>query len=138
MAKFDRLEFPKKYPIPNWIKLLVVVLIFCGILIHNCSQEHLSSEIEISDIKIVDYSRVHIEIEYKIHNKTNIDRDVWLLLKVTDSNNEELASSLFLIKLKAEEKLSKVKIIDKLSKPLDDKITPQKATIEVYKRKVLS
>ncbi len=138
MAKFDRMEFPKKYPIPNWLKLLVVVLVFCGILIHNCTQEHLSQEIVISDVKIIDYSRAHIEVTYNIYNKSSLDRDVWLLLFVSDSKGEELASTLFLIKIKAGENVTKIKIIDKLNKPLINNIKPEKATIEVYKRKVFS
>jgi len=138
MLKIDRMEFPKKYPIPNWIKLLVILLVIFGVLIHNCSQDSLDKEIRISEIKITEYSKVHVEVTYSLRNLSTIDREVWLLLKVYDDKDEQLGSSLFLVKIKANTTQKRIKIIDKLSRPLVVNEKPAKASIEIYKRKVLS
>lgn len=138
MLKIDRMEFPKKYPIPNWIKLLVVVLVILGIVIHNCSQDSLDKQIEISDITISEYSKVHVEVRYKLRSLSSVDRDIWLLLRVYDEQGEELSSSLFLVKLNAGAELNMIKILDKLSRPLEANEKPAKATLEIYKRKVFT
>lgn len=138
MPIFERLDFPKKYPIPGWIKIAVVIAVLGGVLIHNCSQNNLDREIEITDIKITEFSRVHVEIEYTITNKSIIDRDVWLLLKVFDNSDDLVGSTLFFIKTEAGKSTRLIKIIDKLEKPLIDDVEPVKAVFEVFKRKVLS
>jgi len=137
LDSIDRLEFPKKYPISGTIKMAVILFIIFGVWIHNCSQNQLSKEVTISEIKITEYSTVHVEIEYTISNKSSIDRDVWLLLKVFDSQGLELGSSLFFEKAKANKIQPMLKIMDKLSRPLLKDEKPAKATIEVFKRKVI-
>jgi hypothetical protein len=137
MFKFDRMEFPKKYPVSNWIKLVVLLLICSGLLIHNCWQNQIYNNIIIRDIKITDYSRVHVEVEYTIYNKSSIDRDIWLILNVTDNKDIDLGSALYSVRIKAGQTQSLLKIIDKLSRPLELNDKPAKATIEVYKRKGL-
>lgn len=137
MLKIDRMEFPKKYPIPNWIKLMVIVLVIAGVFIHNCTQDNLLKEIKITDVQITEYSKVHVEVDYTIANSSKFDRDVRLLLRVYDKDNIELGSTLFLVNISKHSKKSMLKIIDKLSKPIDNENRPFKATIEIYRRKVI-
>jgi hypothetical protein len=138
MLKIDRMEFPRKYPIPGWVKFVVLALVIAGIWMHNCSQDQLAREIVISDVVISAYTKVHIEVEYSIHNRSRIDRDAWLLLRVSDDRDEELASSMFVVSLKAGEKKDMVKVLDKLSRPLADNEEPKAVKLEIFKRKVLS
>jgi hypothetical protein len=138
MLKIDRMEFPRKYNIPNWLKFAVLVMVVMGIMIYNCSQDKLAREIQISDVRITEFSRVHVEVHYSIYNATSSDRDIWLLLKVYDNRNEVLGSTLYMVNLKAGTRKTMLKIIDKLTRPLDKEEKPAGATLEVYKRKILS
>jgi len=81
---------------------------------------------------------VHVEVEYTIYNKASVNRDIWLMLKVLGSNNQLLTSAMYQIRLKARTRKPMIKILDKFIIPIDDEIKPVRATIEVYKRKVLS
>lgn len=137
MYKFDRLEFPKKYPQPGWIKLVVMAMIVAGIGIHYCSQKQAFQNIDISDVRITGFSRVHVEVEYTISNNSKIDREIWLFLQVYGQKQEILGNSLYSLRIKAGNKQELIKIIDKLTRPLDKNERPSKATLEVYKRKVL-
>jgi hypothetical protein len=137
MPTFERLDFPKKYPQPGWVKLIVLALIVAGIAIHNCSQTLLAEEIEISDVKITEFSRLHIEVQYIISNKSNLDRDLWLLLTAFDTAGKELGSTLFQVRAKAGKTQPMLKIMDKLTRPMNKDEKPDKATIVLYKRKVI-
>ncbi|MFO7659389.1 MAG: hypothetical protein R6V77_00580 [Candidatus Cloacimonadaceae bacterium] len=138
MLKIDRMQFPNKYPVPNWIKLLAIALVLMGIFIHNCTQDLQDKEISISDVSIAAYSKVHVEVTYTLQNLAKADREVWLLLKVYDDKDEELGSVLYLVTIKAGVTQSRIKLVDKLERPLADNEQPAKATIQIYKRKVLS
>jgi hypothetical protein len=138
MNNIDQMEFPRKYPVPQWLQLAVVVMILAGCGIHYCSQLQSSREISISDVRISDYSRVHVEVEYTLTNDAKVDREVWLYLQVFDANSRVLANALFLVRSKGGSRQSMLKIIDKLSRSLDKNEKPTKATLEVYKKKVFS
>lgn len=138
MLKIDRMQFPNKYPVPNWIKLLVIALVLMGIFIHNCTQDLQDKEIRISDVNIAAYSKVHVEVTYTLQNLAKADREVWLLLKVYDDKDEELGSVLYLVTIKAGATQSRIKLVDKLARTLADNEQPAKASIRIYKRKVLS
>lgn len=137
MPRFERLEFPKKYSIPGGIKLGVLLLIAIGIWIQTCSDKQLHREVIISDVKITDYSKVHVEVQYVIQNMSGLDREVKLLLRIYDEKGVELGSTLFLVNLEAGKKQSMLKIIDKLSRPLEKDEKPFKATINLYTKKVI-
>ncbi|MFB3844523.1 MAG: hypothetical protein ACE14O_02080 [Candidatus Cloacimonadaceae bacterium] len=138
MYRFERLEFPKKYPIPNWIKLAVLIMILAGIGIHSCSQRKDAADIVISNVQITDYTRVSVEVDYTLQNKSKADRIVWLYLRVYGPEDEILGDALYSVSIKAGAKQDFAKIIDKLSRPLLIGEKPAKATLEIYKRKVLS
>ncbi len=137
MTHFERLEFPKKYSIPGIVQLSVLILIIVGIWIQNCSQKQLTQEIRISNIEITEYSRVHIEVHYTIKNTSSFNREIWLLLKAYDTNGEELGSSLYSVKTVAGKTQPMLKIMDKLTRPLNKGEKPDKATIVLYTRKVI-
>jgi hypothetical protein len=137
MLKIDRMEFPKKYPIPNWLKLAIIVILFGSIVYYNNAEDRLLKKLVISDVVITGYSRVHAEVQYSIHNETRSDRNVRLLMKLYDVNDSLLTSAMFMVNLKAGEKKEMVKILDKLSHPLGKGEKPGSATLQVYKRKGL-
>jgi hypothetical protein len=85
----------------------------------------------------MEYSKVHVEVDYTITNTSRFDRDVRLLLRVYAKDNQELGSSLFMVKIGKHSSKSLLKIIDKLSSPIDNENRPVKATIEIYRRKVI-
>ncbi len=137
MVKIDRLDFPKKYPIPAGIKLGVFLVLILGVIIHRCVQNQLKSEIKISNIEITEFSRVHVEVQYTVTNNSRSERDVRLLLKVFDDKGEVIGSSLFMVKVQPKSSQRFVKIIDKLERTLELSEKPTRAEIEVYTRKLL-
>ena len=133
----DRIDFPKRYPVPSWLMLAVVILALMGIMINESSQKRLVKNIIITNTEITEYSRVHIEVQYNIQNLLPKEQTPNLLLKVYDLQGNIIASTLFRVKLPAQRKISLLKIIDKLVRTLDKGEKPGKVTLEVYPRKVI-
>ncbi len=131
------MEFPRKFPLANSGKLLVLIAVVLGVLIHQCTQKQLRESIVISDIQIVDYSSGHMELEYQIQNLRDREQEVRLLAKAWDDNDIEIASIMFLVKLPPNATQKRTKIIDKLNRAIKEGEIPKRAAIRVYERKIL-
>lgn len=133
----ERIDFPKRYPVPSMIMLGVIAFVFIGVMIHECTQKQLVNNIKISDVVITEYTRVYIEVQYTIQNTSRFEQAPNLMLKIYDTRGELLASSLFNVRIPAGKTWPLLKIIDKLIRPLDKGEKPGKVTLEVYPRKVI-
>lgn len=136
MPVVDRMEYPRKYPLANSLKLIVLLGIALGIWIHQYNQKQLRESVVLSDIRIVDYSSGHIELAYTAKNLRSRDQELRLLAKVWDDNGEEIASIMFMVNLKAGATQKRSKVIDKLTRPIREGETPHGAAIRVYERKI--
>jgi diphthamide synthase (EF-2-diphthine--ammonia ligase) len=137
MPKIERMDFPRKLPLANSGKLLILLAVALGIWIHQCTQKELRESIVLSEVSVANYSTGHIELAYKIQNLKDHDQEVRLLAKVWDENEEEIASIMFLVNLKAGIIQNRTKIIDKLNRAIRDGEVPHRAAIRVYERKLL-
>ncbi|PKN79423.1 MAG: hypothetical protein CVU48_05390 [Candidatus Cloacimonetes bacterium HGW-Cloacimonetes-1] len=137
MPKIERLEFPKKYPLKyNWI-VLVLISVVIGVLVHNCTQKQVRETIIISDIAIADYSDQYINVIYTIKNLQKEPQEIRLLAKVYDKDGGEIASTLFIAKLKPLSNQVRTKLIDSLNRSLKPGEKPYRVTITLYERKLI-
>ena len=136
MPKIDRMEFPRKHPLANSAKLLVLIAIAFGIWFHGYTQKRHIASLRISDVHFENYSPAHIELGYSIENKSPRAQEVRLLAVVWDEAGKEVASILFLVKLKGGVTQQRSKLIDKLNRSLKDGEVPARAAIRVYERKI--
>ena len=136
MHKVDRLEFPKRYKLKQVVLVVVIILVIWGIFIQRSCLKKTASEIQISDISISRYGTQFIELEYTLANTGKKDQEIALMAKVWDANGEELASALYSIKIKANSKSRRSKMLDKLNRALKEGERPYKAEISLYTRHI--
>jgi hypothetical protein len=136
MHKVDRLEFPKRYKLKQVVLVVVIILVIWGIFIQRSGLKKTASEIQISDISISRYGTQFIELEYTLANTGKKDQEIALMAKVWDANGEELASALYSIKIKANSKGRRSKMLDKLNRALKEGERPYKAEISLYTRHI--
>ena len=137
MPKIDRLEFPKKYPLKDtWIVLVLITVVF-GVFIHFHTQKQIRESIVISDIAIADYTDQYINVIYTIKNLSRDAQEIRLLAKVYDKEGGEIASTLFLAKLKPDSTQVRTKLIDSLNRALKPGEKPYRVTITLYERKII-
>ncbi len=137
MPKIDRMDFPRKLPLANSGKILILLAVAFGFWMHYCTQKELRESVILSEVSIVNFSSNYIELGYKIQNLKDHDQEVRLLAKIWDENGEEIASIMFLVNLRGGITQHRTKILDKLNRAIREDETPHRAAIRVYERKIL-
>ena len=130
-------DFYRKRRIPATIILAVALMIVFGIWVNDCTQRQLAREITFSNITLNEYSPVHVEVGFTLTNASRFDRDVNIILTVSDTADSLLADALFQVHAKAHSTAGHIKIIDKLRRPLQKNEKPGRIGIAVFPRKVL-
>ena len=136
MRVVDRLEFPKRYKPKQYILLIVILLVILGIFIQRTGVRKNASRIQISDIRISNFGNQFIELEYTLANTGKREQEIALMAKVWDSEGEEIASALFSVKVKANSKARRSKMLDKLNRALKDGERPYKAEISLWTKHI--
>jgi len=136
MRVVDRLEFPKHYKPKQYILLIVILLVILGIYIQRTGVRKNASRIQISDIRISNFGNQFIELEYTLSNTGKRDQEIALMAKVWDTEGEEIASALFSVKVKANSKARRSKMLDKLNRALKDGERPYKAEISLWTKHI--
>ncbi len=136
MYKFETLEYPKKYPVPGWIKIAVLAILILSYIVTTRVMEKRASQIIITNVQISDFSRAHVEVSYTIENKSRKIHNVWLLFDVFDKNKVVIGNALYQVTVAAGKKQDMIKIIDQLSRALEEGEQPTQASVSIYKKKV--
>lgn len=137
MRKFDRMEWPRRYKLKGSVLALVALAIAFGFWLQMSANQKLQKEIEISELNFDRWGSQYIELSFTIENKSNQDKKVMLLAKVWDKDEEELASALFEVKLKAKTRHNRSKLFDRLNRSLKEGEKPFGASVSVYPRRSL-
>ncbi len=136
MPIVDRMEFPRKYKLKEYMIILVLVAAFVGIMIQRQSIKRVREAIEISSVSVARFGTQYIELDYSIVNKSKREQTVRLLAKVWDAQGEEIASALFDVTLQPTQTSQRSKMLDKLNRTLKEGEKPYKAEISLYEKRV--
>lgn len=136
MPIVDRMEFPRKYKLKEYMIILVLVAAFVGIMIQRQSIKRVREAIEISSVSVARFGTQYIELDYSIVNKSKREQTVRLLAKVWDAQGEEITSALFDVTLQPTQTSQRSKMLDKLNRTLKEGEKPYKAEISLYEKRV--
>jgi hypothetical protein len=137
MRNIDRMEWPRRYKLKGSILLVIIVSIIISFLWHQRRNQELARRVEISEISFDNWGSQFIELGYTIENKTDEQLEIYLLAKVWDSRDIELASALFMVEIPPRARQTRSKMLDKLDRSLKEGERPGRAGIMVYpKRKM--
>lgn len=132
MSVFERMEMKKKRPIPNYAILVLLLMMVFGIYLRNCWKEKQTSQIEISDIEIVDHTNASIDIQFSANNSYNIQLKKTIIIKVILTSGADLASRLTYIEVPPKSNKKYLKILNRFAKPLNSLDEIEKVTVEIY------
>ncbi|MDD3524889.1 MAG: hypothetical protein RBQ67_02435 [Candidatus Cloacimonadaceae bacterium] len=137
MRQFDRMEWPRRYALKSSMLMVVIVVIILSFLWHQRRNQDLSRLVEITEISFDNWGSQFIEIGYTIENKTDKELELYLLAKVWDAEEIEIASTLFSITIPPHARQTRSKLLDKLERSLKEGERPHRAGIMPYpKRKM--
>jgi hypothetical protein len=132
MKSVDRIDINKRRPIPNWIKLVLLIMVIFGISLRNCWKKSHVNAVNISDIEIADYTISTIDIKFTVENPNQVDLKKPIIIRVMLKSGAELTSKLTSIEFPAQSKKRYLKVLTKFTRPLTDLSDIGNVTVEVY------
>ncbi len=135
MRQFDRMEWPRRYALKSSMLMVVIVVIILSFLWHQRRNQDLSRLVEITEISFDNWGSQFIEIGYTIENKTDKELELYLLAKVWDAEEIEIASTLFSITIPPHARQTRSKLLDKLERSLKEGERPHRAGIMPYPKR---
>lgn len=137
MRSFDRMEWPRRYKLKGSVLLLVIAAMVISFLWMQRSNQAMANKVQISEISFDNWGTQFIEVGYTIENKTDKVLDLYLLAKVWDEDEIELASALFMVEIPPRTRQTRSKLFDSLNRSLKEGERPYRAGIMPYpKRKM--
>lgn len=135
MRQFDRMEWPRRYALKSSMLIVVIVVIILSFLWHQRRNQDLSRLVEISEISFDNWGSQFIEVGYTIENKTDKELELYLLAKIWDAEEIEIASTLFSITIPPHARQTRSKLLDKLERSLKEGERPHRAGIMPYPKR---
>jgi hypothetical protein len=134
MKNVDRIDIKKKYPIPAAIKLILMLAVILGIVGRNCWMKNKDANIQISNIEVVEATKVTADVKFNVANRANIVLKKSFLIKIIDRKDQLVASKITQIELPPKSNKRYLKVLQKFDIPLMNGIEDIKeVTVEVYK-----
>ncbi len=129
----DRIDINKKWPIPSGIKLILMVLVIFGFLVHRCWKKNQGSNILISDIEVSEITKVSADITFFAANRASVELTKAVKISLYTKNSRLIADKLTNITIPAKSKKKYIKLMQKFKFPVNDPNSVGKATVEIYK-----
>ncbi|MCF7858732.1 MAG: hypothetical protein K9N07_05335 [Candidatus Cloacimonetes bacterium] len=133
MKSVDRIDIKKKRPIPTYVKLILLVTVIVGLLIHNCWKKTQGVNIQISDIQLSNITRVSLDVSFTIASRASLELDKAFMIEIYTTQGELIASKLTHIKVPPKSRKRYIKVLQKFNFPLNDPDEISDFKIYVYK-----
>ncbi len=133
MESVDRIDIKKRRPIPASAKLILMMVVIMGLVLHTCWQKTKGDNMKISDIQISDITRVSLDISFTIASRASIELEKSFMIEVYTSSGELLTSRLTRLKIPPKTRKRYIKVLQKFNMPLDDPDDIGDFKIYVYK-----
>ena len=134
MKSVDRIDIKKKWPIPASVKLILMLAVILGIWGRSCWLQTKDANIMISDIEVVEATKVTADIKFNVANRAEIALQKSFLIQIYNHRDELVASKITQIELPPKSNKRYLKVLEKFNIPLLNGIEDIKeVTVEVYK-----
>ncbi len=133
MMPFERIDINKRWPIPTWVKFVLFLLVIFGFLVHNCWKKNQGSNILVSDIELVEFTRVSADIKFTVANRAEVELTKALKISVVSSSGELIADKLTNVTIPAKSHKRFLKVLQKFKFPIDARDEIGEIKIEIYK-----
>ncbi|MCD4818335.1 MAG: hypothetical protein K8S23_06555 [Candidatus Cloacimonetes bacterium] len=132
MKSVDRIDMNKRRAIPAGAKLFLLVAVIFGITLKNCWRKNQDTKIVISNIHVQEFTSVSIDVAFTIENKTSMELEKNILIRVFAPDKKEIASRIAKISILPNSKQKYLKVLQKLNRPIKDENTIANITVELY------
>jgi hypothetical protein len=104
----------------------------------GCWYKNQTENVIISDARISEFTIASIDVTFSVENKTNMQLEKNVIIKVYSETDEEIASRITSVTLLPKSKKTHLKVLQKLNRPVKSEADVAKVTVELYIPSVLN
>ena len=133
MSAFERIDIKKRRTIPPAVKLILLVAVIIGFMMHNCWKKSQGRNLQISEIEITELTRVSADVAFVVSSRASIELKKSVLIEIYTKSGELIASKISLITIPPKTRKRYLKVLQKFNFPLDNPKDINEISITWYK-----
>ncbi len=133
MPAFERIDIKKRRTIPPAVKLILLVAVIIGFMMHNCWKKSQGRNLQISEIEITELTRVSADVAFVVSSRASIELKKSVLIEIYTKSGELIASKISLITIPPKTRKRYLKVLQKFNFPLENPEDISEISITWYK-----
>lgn len=138
MKVFAEHQTPRRYPIPAWVKMALMIAVILGLTLRSCYVKQQGRSFVISGVTIQEKTRVSVDVVFTITNTARVTQKKSVLIQVYDTNGDLVASKLSQIEVPGTSERRFLKVLQKFKRPIKDASEIELATVDIYNSSVFN
>ena len=133
MRSVDRIDINKKRAIPPAAKLIMMLAVIMGLVLHTCWKKTRSDNLQISNIQLSNITRISLDISFTIASRASVELEKSFMIEIYTTSGELLANKLTRLTIPPKTRKRYIKVLQKFNIPLNDPDDIGDFKIYVYK-----
>jgi len=133
MRSVDRIDIKKKRQIPAATKLILMLAVIMGLVLHNCWKKTQGDNLQVSDIQLSNITRISLDVSFTVASRASIELEKSFMIEVYTTSGELLASKLTYLSIPPKTRKRYIKVLQKFNMPLNNPDDIGDFKIYVYK-----
>lgn len=133
MRSVDRIDINKKRAIPQASKLILMLAVIMGLVLHTCWKKTHADNLQISDIQLSNITRVSLDVSFTIASRASVELEKSFMIEIYTTSGELLANKLTSLTLPPKTRKRYIKVLQKFNMPLESPDDIGDFRIYVYK-----
>ena len=133
MPAFERIDIKKRRPMPPAVKLILLVAVIFGFILHNCWKKSQGKNLQISEIEITELTRVSADVAFVVSSRASIELKKSVLIEIYTKSGELIASKISRITIPPKTKKRYLKVLQKFNFHLNNTEDIDEISITWYK-----
>ena len=133
MRSVDRIDITKKRTIPPVTKLIMMLAVIMGLVLHTCWKKTQGDNLQISDIQLSNITRVSLDISFTIASRASVELEKSFMIEIYTTSGELLANKLTSLTIPPKTRKRYIKVLQKFNMPLESPDDIGDFKIYVYK-----
>ena len=133
MRSVDRIDINKKRAIPPVAKLIMMLAVILGLVLHTCWKKTQGDNLQISDIQLSNITRISLDISFTIASRASVELEKSFMIEIYTTSGELLANKLTSLTIPPKTRKRYIKVLQKFNMPLESPDDIGDFKIYVYK-----
>ena len=133
MRSVDRIDINKKRAIPQASKLILMLAVIMGLVLHTCWKKTQGDNLQISDIQLSNITRISLDVSFTIASRASVELEKSFMIEIYTTSGELLANKLTRLTISPKTRKRYIKVLQKFNMPLESPDDIGDFRIYVYK-----